>query len=97
MSNTDSIDVTPETQSSPHKSVWMRGLMMVLIAVLIGAAQSLLLLMTVVQFVLMLVDKGTPNPQIAKFGETVGTWLAKAALFQTAKSENKPWPFAPLD
>ena len=80
-----------------RKSVWKRGLMMVLFALMIGAAQSVLFLATLVQFVLMLVDKGTPNPQLAHFGEMIGKWLAKAALFQTAKTEDKPWPFSPLE
>lgn len=79
-----------------RKSVWMRGLMMVLIALMIGAAQSVLFLATLVQFVLMLVDKGQPNAQLASFGEIIGKWLAKAAQFQTAKTEDKPWPFSPL-
>lgn len=79
-----------------RKHIWMRGLMMVLIALMIGAAQSVLFLATLVQFVLMLVDKGQPNAQLANFGEMIGKWLAKAAQFQTAKTEDKPWPFSPL-
>jgi hypothetical protein len=90
-------EVTAETPKTDRKPIWMRGLMMVLIALMIGAAQSVLFLATLVQFVLMLVDKGKPNAQIAHFGEVIGKWLAKAAQFQTAKSEDKPWPFSPLD
>lgn len=85
------------TSETGRKHVWMRGLMMVLIALMIGAAQSVLFLATLVQFVLMLVDKGQPNAQLAHFGEMIGKWMAKAAQFQTAKTDNKPWPFAPLD
>jgi hypothetical protein len=83
--------------TTARKSVLMRGLMMLLTAMLIWMATSVLGLLTLLQFVLMLLDKGTPNAQIAKFGETVGKWLAKAALFQTAKSDDKPWPFSSLD
>lgn len=90
-------EVTAETSKNDRKSIWMRGLMMVLIALMIGAAQSVLFLATLVQFVLMLVDKGKPNAQIAHFGAVIGKWVAKAAQFQTAKSEDKPWPFSPLD
>ena len=91
------LEMAADTQTPDRKSVWMRGLMMVLIALMIGAAQSVLFLATLVQFVLMLIDKGKHNPQIAHFGEIIGKWVAKAALFQTAKSEDKPWPFSPLD
>ena len=82
MSNPD-LSETTTAPTSGRKHIWMRGLMMVLIALMIGAAQSVLFLATLVQFVLMLVDKGQPNAQLAQF--------------QTAKTEDKPWPFSPLD
>jgi succinate-acetate transporter protein len=100
MSNAELSETNPSAapmSSAGRKHVWMRGLMMVLIALMIGAAQSVLFLAALVQFVLMLVDKGQPNVQLANFGEMIGKWLAKAAQFQTAKTEDKPWPFSPLN
>jgi hypothetical protein len=85
--------VLPEPGATPKGSIWMRGLMMLIFAILIGLAQTILHVLTVVQFVLMLIDKGKPNAQIAGFGKSLGGWLAKAAAFQTAQSEAKPWPF----
>ena len=61
--------------------------------ILIGLAQTVLHALTLVQFVLMLADKGKPNAEIARFGTLLGGWLAKAAVFQTAQSEVRPWPF----
>ncbi len=84
-------------QPQPQASVWPRGLMMLLIAVLVWLAQTVLQFLTLVQFILMLVDKGKPNAQIASFGKTLGSWLAKAARFQTAESDEKPWPWTPAD
>lgn len=84
----------PEPGATPRGSIWMRGLMMLIVAILIGFAQTVLHLLTVLQFVLMLIEKGKPNAQIASFGKTMGAWLAKAAAFQTAQSEEKPWPFS---
>jgi Domain of unknown function (DUF4389) len=78
---------------TPQGSIWLRGLMMLIFAILIGLAQTVLHALTLVQFVLMLLDKGKPNAQIARFGNTLGGWLAKAARFQTAQTETKPWPF----
>lgn len=86
-----------ESGTAPKNQLWMRGLMMLLIAILIGLCQTVLHALTVLQFILMLIDKGKPNTQIAKFGKTMGGWLAKAAAFQTAQSEVKPWPWTPLD
>lgn len=97
MSNPELSETISNSIPEPRrKHIWMRGLMMVLIALMIGAAQSVLFLATLVQFVLMLVDKGQPNAQLANFGEVIGKWMAKAALYQTAKTEDKPWPFSPL-
>lgn len=85
--------ILPEPGAAPKGSLWMRGLMMLILAILIGLAQTILHALTVLQFVLMLIDKGKPNAQIASFGKSLGGWLAKAAAFQTAQSEAKPWPF----
>ncbi|MES2334133.1 MAG: DUF4389 domain-containing protein [Pseudomonadota bacterium] len=83
----------PAPGATPKGSIWMRGLMMLIFAILIGLAQTVLGALTIVQFVLMVFDNGKPNAQIASFGKTLGGWLAKAAAFQTAQTEAKPWPF----
>lgn len=84
----------PTPGATPKGSVWVRGLMMLIFAILIGLAQTVLGALTIIQFVLMVFDKGNkPNAQIAGFGKTLGGWLAKAAAFQTAQTETKPWPF----
>jgi hypothetical protein len=83
----------PEPGATPKGSIWMRGLMMLIFAILISLAHTILHALTVVQFVLMVFDKAKPNAQIASFGRSLGGWLAKAAAFQTAQTEAKPWPF----
>lgn len=85
--------VLPEPGATPKGSIWMRGLMMLIFAILISLAHTILHALTVVQFVLMVFDKGTPNASIASFGKSLGGWLAKAAAYQTAQTEAKPWPF----
>ena len=83
----------PEPGATPRGSIWSRGLMMLIFALLIGLAQTVLHALTLIQFVLMVFDKSRPNAQIARFGTSLGGWLAKAAAYQTAQSEAKPWPF----
>ena len=103
MSDTSSQDPGPRVQPEPksksanpeRKALWMRLLYMVLIAILIGLAQTVLHVMTLVQFIVMLTGKGRPNEQIANFGKSLGAWQAKAAEFHTASSEDKPWPWSP--
>lgn len=89
--------VNSATPAWKQKSIWLRGLWMLLIGALMGAAQMILHLLTLLQFILMLLDKGKPNAQIAAFGIRLGKWLQKAALFQTAQSEERPWPWTPSE
>ncbi|KJZ19798.1 DUF4389 domain-containing protein [Loktanella sp. S4079] len=82
---------------SDFESIWMRLIHMVIIAVLMSMASSLLGLLTVAQFVIMLFKKREPNEQLAEIGTTMGVWMAKAARYQVAASEVKPWPWTELD
>ena len=74
-----------------------RFIYMMLIAIMISLAQTVLGVATVVQFVVMLVNKKQPNERLADFGTDLGIWIAKAARFQTAASDVKPWPWTELD
>ena len=84
------------TSPASRKPVWMRGLWMLVLAVLAGFAVTVLHVLTLLQFILMLTDGGKPNAQIAAFGKSLAEWLAKTARFQTGHSEEKPWPWSPL-
>ncbi len=75
----------------------MRLLHMVLIWVMLSLAQTVLTAMTVVQAIILLVNKRQPNERLADFGTDLGIWMAKAARFQTGASEVKPWPWTELD
>ncbi|MCE8510114.1 DUF4389 domain-containing protein [Ruegeria pomeroyi] len=78
-------------------SLWWRLLHMILIAIMINLAQTILAVVTVVQFIIMVVSKSQPNERLADFGTDLGIWIAKAARFQTAASNVKPWPWTDLD
>lgn len=86
-------------QDEPEQrdSLLWRLLFMVLIAVMINLAQTILAVVTVIQFIIMAVSQGRPNARLADFGTDLGIWIAKAARFQTAASEVKPWPWTELD
>ncbi|MBL4812405.1 MAG: DUF4389 domain-containing protein [Rhodobacteraceae bacterium] len=85
------------TPKQPAESIWKRLLWMVLIAIMISLAQTVLLVTMIIQFVIMLTNKGEPNERISEFGTSLGIWIAKAARFQTAGSEVRPWPWTDLD
>ena len=71
---------------------WMRGLWMVVLAILFGVGQSILLIAAVLQFLWLVFGKEKNEP-IADFGKELADWLARVALFQTGATEEKPFPF----
>ena len=85
--------IEPEERESPL----MRLIYMVLIWAMLSIAQTVLTALTVIQFIIMLVNNREPNARLAEFGTDLGVWMAKAARFQTAASEVKPWPWTELD
>lgn len=83
----------PETPDN----MLQRLIYMVLIAIMISLAQTVLGVATLVQFIVMLVNNKEPNRRLADFGTDLGIWVAKAARYQTAASNVKPWPWSELD
>lgn len=79
------------------ESLLMRLVYLLIIAFMISIAQTVLGVATLVQFIIMVINKREPNQRLAEFGTDLGIWIAKAARFQTAASEVKPWPWTDLD
>jgi len=92
------VDKEKDQEEPPiERNLWMRLFYMILIAVMLSVASTVLGVMTIIQFVIMLFNKGEPNENIAGFGTDLGIWIAKSARYQTADSETKPWPWSQLD
>ncbi len=90
----DPDDGTP-VEESPRQLI-PRILWIFVITMLISVAQSLLLAVAVLQVVIMIANKGRPNEELGDFGSMVGAWVAKAARYQSAASDQKPWPWTPM-
>jgi hypothetical protein len=75
-----------------NNNVWMRGLWMLVLAILFGFGELILGLAAVLQFLWLLFAKEKNQP-IAEFGKDLADWLARVAMFQTATTEDKPFPF----
>ena len=87
----------PQDKPEERDSLLIRLVFMLLIALMISIAQTVLGVATLVQFVIMVLSKGEPNERLAEFGTSLGIWIAKAARYQTAASNVKPWPWTELD
>jgi uncharacterized membrane protein YqjE len=86
-----------QVEPKEEENLLMRLVYMVLIAIMISLAQTILGVATVLQFIIMLINQKEPNKRLAEFGTDLGVWIAKAARFQTAASNVKPWPWTELD
>ena len=76
-----------------RRNIWMRGLWMVVFAVLFEVGRVVLWVLAAVQFVWMLVNREKNQP-IADFGAELGRWQMQASRYLTARTEARPFPFA---
>ncbi len=75
------------------RSIWMRGLLMLLMIPAYYLASSVLLCLAVIQFVLALLSD-SPNARLLAFGRSLGRYLGQIADFGSFASEEAPFPFA---
>ena len=83
---------TPSTQPD-QRSIWMRALLMIVMAMAFQLSATLLGLVAVVQFVLALVSNA-PNPRLSEFGQGLGRYLRQIADFVSFGSEDVPFQFS---
>ena len=76
------------------RDVWMRGLFMLLFIIALRVGQWLLNFLAIVQFIWLLAAR-EPNQFIARFGNSLSTWLAEIGRFLTCATEDKPFPWRP--
>ena len=62
------------TETEGRNQIWLRGLFMVIFAILFNIAQGLLVACAVAQFLWMLFAK-EKNRAVADFGEGLGRWM----------------------
>ncbi len=82
-----------EKQSEQKQRVWLRLLFMIIFAVLFGISETILAVGAVLQFGFLLFT-GKRNDSIADFGAKLADWMRDVARFQTAVTEDKPFPFS---
>ncbi len=91
--------MTPDEQPrrEAQDDLPLRLVYMILIAIMISLAQSILFAIGVIQFVILLVNNREPNERLADFGCMVGAWVAKAARYLSVATDSKPWPWRDMD
>src|SRR5262249_26774929 len=83
-----------ETSGTPNgkRSVWLRVLLMILMAIAFHISGTLLGLAAFIQFVLALLSQ-TPNARLIAFGQSLGLYLSQIADFVSFGTEQIPFPF----
>lgn len=79
--------------SNNNHNVWVRGLFMLLLGFAFQVCGTVLCIVTIVQFVLVLVNH-TPNVRLIAFGRSMGSYLRQIVKFQTFATEEIPFPFS---
>ncbi len=88
MNNSDHTTNTPAP-----RSIWVRGLVMLLMALAYQLGSTLLLFVAVIQFVLVLV-RDAPNTRLSGFGRSLGRYQGQVASYVSFATEEAPFPFA---
>ncbi len=85
--------ISNDNESVHRKSIWMRGLFMVIFMILLNVALTVLSVIAIVQFFWLLFKK-EKNQRLTDFGKSLGRWFRDIVRFQTVETEIKPFPWA---
>lgn len=75
-----------------QRNIWVRALHMLLMGLAYQVTGTVVLIVTLIQFVLMLVND-TPNARLTSFGRSLARYLQEIVNFLTFASEATPFPF----
>jgi hypothetical protein len=75
------------------RSIWLRGLLMILMAIAFQISGTLLALGAIVQFLLALLSDGA-NARLIAFGRSLGLYVSQIASFVSFATEEAPFPFS---
>ena len=76
------------------QGIWIRGLYMLLFALIYSIAEIVFTAVAIFQFLTALVT-GRPNERLLNFGQSLSTYIYQTIRFFTFNSDEKPYPFAP--
>ena len=78
--------------ASNKRNIWLRGLLMLLMAMIYQVCGTLLFFVTVIQFIITLFS-GAANARLQTFGRSLGNFLRLIVNFLSFASEDLPFPF----
>ena len=75
-----------------NRNIWLRGLFMLLMALIPHVAGTVLFIIALIQFVIMLLND-TPNERLVSFGRSLARYFQQIVNFLTFAVEEIPFPF----
>jgi hypothetical protein len=78
-------------ESYKDRSVWLRGLYMVIFMFFLGVAKFVAFVVIVFQFLTVLFT-GEANQRLLRFGQSLSTYQYQVMVFLTYNSEQHPFP-----
>lgn len=79
--------------SGDKRSIWVRGLFMLLMLLVLHVCGTVLFVVAVIQFVIVLLNDA-PNERLAVLGRNLGSYFRQIVLFLTFATEEVPFPFS---
>lgn len=79
------------TESYKDRSVWLRGLYMLIFMFFLGVAKFVAFAVIVFQFLTVLFSAET-NQKLVRFGQSLSTYHYQVMMFLTYNSEEHPFP-----
>lgn len=75
-----------------QREVWLRGLFMLLFALIYSIAEIVIASVAVFQFLSLLIT-GSTNERLLGFGRSLSVFVYQVMRYLTFNSEQRPWPF----
>ncbi len=75
------------------RNIWVRGLVMILMALAYQLVSTLLFFVAIIQFLLVAINN-EPNIRLAGFGRSLGRYQSQVADFVSFVTEVAPFPFS---
>lgn len=79
--------------TTSKRNLWARGFLMLLMAFAFQVSGTVMFVVTVIQFVLMLLND-TPNARLVSLGSSLGRYMQQIINFLTFATEEIPFPFS---
>lgn len=78
--------------TTDERSIWLRGLLMLLMGMVFQLCGTLLGLLAIIQFIFVLVTDA-PNARLLYFGRSLALYFRQIVAFLSFASEQAPFPF----